>query len=206
MGRPREHDDSTRAALLAAAEELLARDESLSVRALADATSTTTRAVYSVFGSMDGVYRALLGRAFDEIRVRVEALPLTEDPRADLVDAGLRGFRAFAIAHPELFRIGFERRVPGLAGSPDVPESVAAITVLAQRVHRCKALLGGRRAHEVTWQFHSFCQGLASVELHGWLGADPEHQWRDALMAFVVGLEVAPRKIKSGSGRSGASR
>ena len=49
-----EHDDTTREALLAAAEQQLGRGEPLSVRGVADAVSTTTRAVYSLFGSRTG--------------------------------------------------------------------------------------------------------------------------------------------------------
>jgi len=53
MGRPREHDDATAAALLAAAEWILEEEglQALSLRRLAEAADTTTRAVYSLFGN-----------------------------------------------------------------------------------------------------------------------------------------------------------
>jgi len=56
MGRPREHDEATRAALLEAAERIVADrgPTALSVRAVAEAAGTSTRAVYSLFGSKDG--------------------------------------------------------------------------------------------------------------------------------------------------------
>src|SRR5262245_5415134 len=111
MGRPREHDDATGEALLSAAEHLLSRGEPLSVRVLAEATDTTTRAAYSVFGSINGVHQALLARAFTEIARRVGALPKTKNPAADLVRTGLE-FRSFAVEHPNLFRIAFERNAP----------------------------------------------------------------------------------------------
>jgi AcrR family transcriptional regulator len=55
MGRPREHDELTAAAHLTAAERTIhARGlESLSLRQLAADVGTTTRAIYSLFGSMD---------------------------------------------------------------------------------------------------------------------------------------------------------
>jgi AcrR family transcriptional regulator len=222
MGRPREHDESTRTALLEAAEKQLSRGEPLSVRGVAEAIGTTTRAVYSLFGNMDGLHQALIARGFDEIRRRVEALPETSNPAADLVLAGVIGFRTFAREHPNLFRLGFERMVPNLSPTPDVAEiQVASIRSLHVRVLRCRdaGLLGTRGAREVTWQFHAFCQGLASVELHGWFpdGSDPERMWRDALGTFVAGLATVPAAgaakparrpppTRSGSGRSGASR
>src|SRR5689334_15500918 len=115
MGRPREHDASTKQALLEAAEQQLGRGEPLSVRSVADAVGTTTRAVYSLFGSMDGLHQALIARGFDEIRRRAEALPRTDEPGEDLVRAGVEVFRGFVVAHPNLFRLGFERLVPGLS-------------------------------------------------------------------------------------------
>lgn len=193
MGRPRQHDDATREALLAAAEDLLARGESLSVRAVAEATSTTTRAVYSVFGSMEGLHDALIIRAFRDIEARVNAVPTTNDPVADLINAGIHGFRAFAVARPNLFRIAFERLGPRREPSAEAQEvATEALRSLGARLARCKeaGLLGNRRVRDVVWQVHAFCQGLASVELHGWLREEPEQHWRDALGTFVAGLAV----------------
>lgn len=219
MGRPREHDESTREALLAAAEQQLSRGEPLSVRSVAEAVGTTTRAVYSVFGSMDGLHHALIARSFDEIRVRVEAMPVTDDPIADLVRAGVEGFRRYALERPNLFRLAFGRLFP-VEDTPDV-ESVkrASILALHARVKRCceAGLFGARPAREVTWLCNAFCQGLASVELSGWFppDSDPERLWRDGLTAFVEGLRTdreprgrpaKKRVVRSGSGRSGTSK
>ena len=200
MGRPREHDESTRQALLDAAEQQLSRGEALSVRSVAEAVGTTTRAVYSLFGSMDGLNQALVARGFDEIRKRVEAVATTDDPALDLVRAGVQGFRSFAVEHPNLFRVGFERMLPNLAPTPDVASvQQLAIRALHARVLRCRdaGLLGSRSARDVTWQFHAFCQGLASVEHHGWFppGDDPERMWLQALGTFVAGLAAeVPRE------------
>ena len=53
MGRPKEHDARTAAALLEAAESVVQSDgvDALSVRRVADEVGTSTRAVYSLFGS-----------------------------------------------------------------------------------------------------------------------------------------------------------
>ena len=101
MGRPREHDERTAAALLAAAERAIedGGSEALSVRGIANDVGTTTRAVYSLFGSKDGVIAALGAQAFEFLRAGVESLALTEDPAADLVETGLV-FRRLAIERP----------------------------------------------------------------------------------------------------------
>src|SRR5215471_13015579 len=108
MGRKRVHDEHTAEALLDAAERIVEAEgvEALTVRRVADAVGTTTRAVYSVFGSKDGLVVALGRRAFELLGAEIDAFPATRDPAADLVEAGVRVFRRFAIEHPALFRIG----------------------------------------------------------------------------------------------------
>src|SRR6185312_11872277 len=119
MGRPKEHNEGTASALLDAAERIVEEGglEALSVRRVADAVGTTTRAVYSLFGSKDGLIVALGARAFDLLGAAIEALPTTADPARDLVEAGVLVFRPFALRHPALFRIGVQRVAvsPGLA-------------------------------------------------------------------------------------------
>jgi AcrR family transcriptional regulator len=111
VGRPREHDDLTALALLDAAERLVAADgiEALSVRRVAGAVGTTTRAVYSVFGSKDGLVVALGARAFDLLRAAIDLVPATDDPAADLVEAGVGVFRRFVLQHPALFRLAVQQ-------------------------------------------------------------------------------------------------
>src|SRR5579859_8217337 len=105
MGRPRLHDEETAEALLDAAELMIAADgpDALSLRRLSEQTQTSTRAVYSLFGSKDGLVLALAQRAFEMLDAGIHALPTTADPAADLVDAGVLVFRQFAIEHPSLF-------------------------------------------------------------------------------------------------------
>ena len=111
VGRPKQHDDTTREALLAAAENLVEQRGAgaLSVRAVADEIGTSTRAVYSTFGSKDGLLGALAKRSFDMLRDAIAELPRTNDPAGDLVQAALTVFRPMAVEHPSLFRIAFLR-------------------------------------------------------------------------------------------------
>src|SRR4051794_34411571 len=103
MGRPKEHDEQMAVALLDAAEHIAERDgvAALSVRRVANEVGTTTRAVYSLFGAKEGLVGALGARAFDLLGASVTALPSTEDPGSDLVQAGI-AFCHFARKHPAL--------------------------------------------------------------------------------------------------------
>src|SRR5262249_31239508 len=139
MGRPKQHTDATRDALLAAAERLVERGgaAALSVRAVADEVGTTTRAVYSTVGSKEGLGSALAKRSFEMLRDAIAELPTTKDPARDLVQAALTVFRPMAVEHPSLFAIGFLRIAPDVEMEPDVGEAArAGYALLTERVSR----------------------------------------------------------------------
>src|SRR6266511_2738179 len=98
MGRRREHDERTAAALLDAAERTIAEAglDALSLREVARDAGTTTRAIYSLFGSKDGLLGALGVRAFNLLQREAEVLPATDQPGNDLIEAALI-FRRFAL-------------------------------------------------------------------------------------------------------------
>src|SRR6185503_9780431 len=102
MGRPKQHDEATRDALLAAAEQLVEQGGTgaLSVRAVAEEIGASTRAVYSTFGSKEGLLAALAKRSFDMLRDAIAGLPYTADPASDLIQSALTVFRPMAIEHP----------------------------------------------------------------------------------------------------------
>ena len=99
MGRPREHDETTREALRAEAERIVAEHglAALSVRAVADAAHTTTRAIYSTFGSKEGLIDALAQTAFEFLYTEIAKLPQTEDPIRDAIDMAVKVFRRLAL-------------------------------------------------------------------------------------------------------------
>src|SRR4051812_15061281 len=196
MGRPREHDERTAAALLAAAERAVEAGgaEALSVRGVAAEVGTTTRAVYSLFGSRDGLIGALGVQAFEFLRAGLEALPLTDDPAADLVETGLV-FRRLAIERPALYSIGVQRDLPAVPPWQAVCDaSDAAFAVLVQRIARLEpaGLLGDRTVIEATLQFHALCEGLATLERRGTRAPfDAERIWRAGLAALIAGFPIA---------------
>jgi AcrR family transcriptional regulator len=198
MGRPRLHDARTASALLDQAERIVEAEglAALTVRRTAAAAGTTTRAVYTAFGSKDALVIALGARGFDLLREELQALPETPDPADDLVEAGVAVFRRFATEHPTLFRISIQRTLPDpalFAGYLDAAR--AALAALHRRIARLEASgrLGQRSVGDAAAEFHSLCEGLAAMELRGGLRAgDEERLWRDALGALVRGFALAP--------------
>ena len=191
MGRPREHDETTATALLDAAERTIQEQGvgALSLRALAQEAGTTTHAVYSLFGSKDGLLGALGARAFELLQEGLEALPAAGDPREEVVEAALM-FRRFATEHPALFSIGIQRADPAVwprfrsAAEEAFADLVRRFEPLADA-----GLLGGRSAREAATQFHALCEGLAALERRRMpLGPDPEAFWRSAFQALTAGF------------------
>jgi AcrR family transcriptional regulator len=199
MGRPKLHGEETADALLEAAERIVETEglDALTVRRVAETTGTTTRAVYTVYGSKDGLIVALGRRAFELLRTDVRALPATDDPAADLVEAGAAVFRRFVVQHPSLFSIGIQwgsLPEPGLAAGFR-GASGDALAALEDRVARLDDAggLGGRTVRDAAREFHALCEGLAAMELRGILPRGREKAiWRDALTTLVRGLTLPP--------------
>ena len=200
VGRPKEHDEQTRATLRAAAERLVAEGgpDALSVRSVADEAGTTTRAVYSLFGSKDGLVSALAQSAFELLYARIDELPETEDPAADLVAVGTDVVRGLVRDHPALYRIAFQR-IAGLHPEPGLVEARQRAWVQLQgRVQRLKdvGLLGQKSVPDAAREINAMWEGLANAELRGdVLRIMPEGEeaaaWREALTTVVRGFNAS---------------
>ena len=205
MGRPREHDEETREALRLAAEHLFEQHgaEGVSVRALAAEVGTTTRAVYSLFGSREGLLVDALGQqAYQLLTDALDAHPETADPVADLIDMAPAVFRRFVLEHPALYRITFQRALPGFAPGPELLEvrtrSVGRLRRKVQRLEDAR-LLRSATLDEALIQYQALCEGLANFEIRGttmpmlpeW---DAEGTWRVAFTTLLHGLTTRPTK------------
>jgi AcrR family transcriptional regulator len=196
MGRPREHDERIAIALLDAAERVVAEGglEALSVRHVARAIGASTRAVYSLFGSKEGLIIALGTRAFNLLSEGLDSLLTNDDPAMDLVEAGVTVFRRFALEHPALFKIGLiQTGVPAEIAREFRAAQEQALGRLYARIGRLKNVgrLGRRGEPEAGLEFHALCEGLAALEARCILGSgEAEQKWRDALGALVAGWGV----------------
>lgn len=207
MGRKKTHDEETGEKLLDAAEALLEKGGpgAVSARAVAEAVGTTTRAVYSVFGDMDGLIAGLTARGYVALGDNLRSIKPSRSPQQDLVRVGLDGFRAFALARPHLYRITFEQVPPTALQHPKVQTATReSYDVLMGFIVRAQEQ--GIGAHlprsDFVISFHAMCQGLAGVELSHqappvgagfWqplAGKDPEKIWTTAIEALLIGLET----------------
>lgn len=124
----------------------------------------------------------------------MDGLPSTTDPAADLVEAGVSGFRRLVLDHPALFQIGLAQ-----ANATDEqlariqPASERAWLVLQARVTRLqdRGGLGTLEVDEAATAFHALCEGLPALEIRCAFPARPaEHLWRTAGTALVHGFST----------------
>jgi len=96
-----------RTALIERAAEMLARREPVTLRALTAKAGTSTMAVYTHFGGMPGLWRAVRQEGFSRLAERLAAVETTNDPVRDLMALGA-AYASNALANPHLYRAMFD--------------------------------------------------------------------------------------------------
>jgi AcrR family transcriptional regulator len=196
------HDDETRAALRAATERVVSESGvgAFSVRGVAREVGTTTRAVYSLFGSKEGLLvDAMAQTAYTFLADGMDSLGETDDPVEDLVAVGVPVFRTLVLEHPAPYRIAFQRITPGFQAGPEVVEArERAYVGLRRRVERAAdaGLLGQKTVVDAAWEFNAMLEGLANWELRGTVFrfvevGEEERIWREALLTVIRGFRAS---------------
>lgn len=187
---------SPRQRLIEAAARVLDEDgpSALSTRRLARETGTSTMAVYTHFGGMPALVGAVVAEGFARLHQRVGAVPLSDDPLADL-RAAAAAYRDNARDNPHLYAVMFGAVPLGLeltreqrdVGRPAFEQLVAAVTRVKSAGH-----LDGEPAAAAA-QFWSALHGYVMLEHAGYhhVVRDPEDAvlWPmlDHLMAGLTG-------------------
>ncbi|MEV6493684.1 TetR/AcrR family transcriptional regulator [Actinoplanes sp. NPDC051633] len=133
---PRAADPAVRMSLIETGARILAGDgrSALSTRRVAAEAGTSTMAVYTHFGSMDQLCRAIRAEGFARLAERLDALPRTGDEVADLAAAGLVYFTS-GLTSPEMYRAMFTDR----PAEGDGDAGVGIFERLVEDVRRCIA-------------------------------------------------------------------
>jgi AcrR family transcriptional regulator len=171
----------------------------VSVRRVAQDAATSTRAVYSLFGAKDGLLRALYIEGFDTLRLKTEAVPVTDNPLADVLELA-RAYRASAMHNRNLYGLMFDR-LPGWTPSPaDRSAARRTLRPLGAAVGRAPEKgLFGPDARSITLQLWALVHGLASLELAGDLGDDQRAaaHWEHAVTTGIQGYSTTPAASSS---------
>jgi len=182
-----------RDALLAAASRVLADEgpDALTVRHIASEAGLSTMAVYSRFGGKDGVVDALFIEGFERLTATLEAVPVTDDPLADL-RVGCDAYRAMARANATHYAVMFLRVVPGFAPSDTAGACAGeAFSVLVGQAQRAidAGAVHQHEAAQVAASIWATCHGLVALELLGIRPPNLTHDpWDSTIDTLVRGL------------------
>jgi len=89
---------------------MLAHREVVTLRALVDSVGTSTMAVYTHFGGMAGLWRAVRQEGFIRLAKQLALVEVSADPVTDLMALGA-AYTRNAIANPYLYRAMFDTAV-----------------------------------------------------------------------------------------------
>lgn len=189
--RPKEYDAKLRERLIVGAADAVAAGGpgAISLRSLAAEAKTSTNAIYTLFGSRDGLIGALLGEAAGSFAAAQRAVPLTEDANNDFLLLG-RAYREWALAHPSLYAVMFGEgsgarwqagQERGEAGARPADEAGSAMGPLLDHIRHGQSLNVIRAADPmvvatVVW---ASVHGFVSLEIAQWTSHDRAE--RDAL-------------------------
>lgn len=150
-----------RTELVERAARMLREREPITLRSLVAGTGVSTMAVYTHFGGMDGVWRALRQEGFTRLAARLEALALPADPVEDLV-AGVAAYAVNALEHPDLYRVMFDATVE----LEDIAAAEATLGHLVRAAHRCRdegRIAGDADPDGLADAVWTVCHGIVSL-------------------------------------------
>ena len=155
------------------------------VRDVAAAAGTSTMAVYTHFGSKQGLLEELYRHGLRELDRALAAVPATGDRRSDAL-AMMLAYRAFALENEALYGLMFERAAPGF-----VPSDASRIEGL-QSFERLRESVRGDDATGAAYLLWGVTHGLVTLELthRRWGGPVMEHLQAGSEGAFVRAIET----------------
>ncbi|MDG9709246.1 TetR/AcrR family transcriptional regulator [Streptomyces sp. DH10] len=157
--------DGRRPGLLDRAAHMLRTRQPVTLRTLVAGTGVSTMAVYTYFGGMDGLRKALRQEGFTHLAAQLAAVKMSADPVRDLAALGA-AYLANALENPDLYRVMFD------AGF-DLEDTGAADETLDRLVRAIDRARTNRRFHdevdplELATQSWTIGHGLASLVATG---------------------------------------
>ena len=172
------HTEELAARLVDEAGRILSAEgaSALTLRRLAQASGTSTMAVYTLFGDKQGLLLAMYREGYRRFGAAMQAAAQAagDDPMDALMKLGY-AYRASALANPHLYELMFGRPVPSFAPD-DQSKEIADSTYLplVDAVRRCVeagSIVGD--AERIALHLWSVSHGTVSLELAGHLPDDP---------------------------------
>jgi AcrR family transcriptional regulator len=168
MARPRVHDEALRARLVVSAADVLADKgvDGVSLRVLAEDCSTSTSAVYSIFGSKEALVDAVVteaDRSFSDSQRRALARPVS-GPLDSLRLLGL-AYRRWALDHPALYAVMFARNGTIETTELLAADSIAPLRIVVEDCFESGIFAAGPSVGDVVLSIWAGVHGFVSLEL-----------------------------------------
>jgi AcrR family transcriptional regulator len=159
------HREGTRAALIDAAARLIAAEgpAALTLRRVAGHVGTSTMAIYTHFGGMPELRRAVRHEGFARLADELRRVRETGDPVGDLWMLG-RAYYANAVGDTDLYRVAFMEQA---LDATDVALGSEAFEMLVTGFERCIAAgrFDAADATALATQFWAIGHGVIALEL-----------------------------------------
>jgi len=200
---PRTASPTTRNDLIDVAARLLAEEgqPALTVRRLASEAGTSTMAIYTQFGGMEELNRAVRMEGYLRLARHLTEVPSLRDPVAELSAVGY-AYCINAMENPNLYRAMF---LEGPFEAEEIEVCAGTFQRLVTAVERCIA--AGRFDPADSWRlatrFWTMAHGVISVVLAGLVGLDDAIGDLTAMAAHLCAgfgddPRAAERSVRSG--------
>ena len=184
---PRGQGGQLRDELVAATERLLATtgdEESVSIRAIANAVGVSPPAIYLHFPDKDAMIFEVCAVRFGELAEAIEEAAVgVADPVEALLVRG-RAYVRFAVEHPEQYRVLFLRPGAGRKLTADELRSTSAfgnLILAVEEAHETGAIRAEPDAITTAMELWAVVHGVASL-----LIGVPDFPWPDDLADRVL--------------------
>jgi len=185
---PKAADPAVRTALVENAARLIATEGSagLTLRRLAEATGTSTMAVYTHFGGMQYLRQEVRREGFARLRTHLDTVAAGNDAVADLVRLG-HEYHANARENPHLYRAMF-MDLPQPEEDDIGLDTFDLLVACVDRCQQTERFAGGDPVAKAL-QLWSGAHGVVALQLAGLLEDDLalvtlESSWRNLCLAF----------------------
>lgn len=191
----RTRDPAVRSLLIDRAAHMLRTREPITLRSLVAGTSVSTMAVYTHFGGMDGVWRALRQEGFTRLGARFATVPTSGDPLRDLA-ALVAAYLRNALDHPDLYRVMFDATFD-LEDAQAADDTLAYLVRAAERARATRRLRADIDPLDLAIQSWAIGHGLVSLVATGPLPRQALDHGAPMLTSLFVGAGGRPDSCRS---------
>ena len=192
---PRTKDPTVRTLLIERAAHMLRTREPITLRSLVAGTPVSTMAVYTHFGGMDGVWKALRQEGLTRLEARLATVTMSEDPVRDLTALAAAYLRN-ALDHPDLYRVMFDANFD-LEDAQAADETLEYLVGAVERGRKADRFRADIDPLDLAIQSWAIGHGLVSLVATGPLPRQTLDHGAPMLTALFIGAGDQPDRCRA---------